>query len=180
MKGYENSVDKWQNLNNSSHNEYCGALSPTSNETDGCASCHSSIPTVGLVVKPASQTISGFCATCHGNFRLLTDIGADIVSPFVRHPTDIVISNHGPSSEYAGYTEYNVNAPVGRVAVSSSASRTVTPTTDTVSCLSCHVAHASEFPDLLRWNYNNMICETNDPQQKDTGCFVCHTTKDGA
>ncbi|MBU0682021.1 MAG: hypothetical protein KKD73_11440, partial [Proteobacteria bacterium] len=44
--------------------------------------------------------------------------------------------------------------------------------------LSCHVAHASAYPDMLRWDYNNMIAETNDPQQKDTGCFICHTTKD--
>lgn len=184
VKGYENetnSADRWQNVSSSSHNEYFGASTPTDYAADGCGACHSSKfinNVVETLVKPSSQTISGFCTTCHGNFHLLAGIGGNIVSPFIRHPTDISINNHGASSEYAGYTTYNINAPVGRLLVPTSASDVVEPANDTVTCLSCHVAHASAYPDMLRWDYNNMIAETNDPQQKDTGCFICHTTKD--
>ncbi|MFC1513206.1 cytochrome c3 family protein [Thermodesulfobacteriota bacterium] len=46
-----------------------------------------------------------------------------------------------------------------------------------VMCLSCHRAHGSEYPDMLRWDYNTMI--VNDEQgATGTGCFVCHSSKD--
>jgi hypothetical protein len=77
----------------------------------GATSCHGS-----KGVSPANNTISGFCATCHGNFHTLSTgdsdgIGANISSPFIRHPNDIVLPSRG---EYQNYTNYNVEAPVGR------------------------------------------------------------------
>lgn len=172
VKGYENQTDKWQNVNAASHNEYFGATTPM---TLGCSStsCHGSNG-----VAPPNNTISGFCATCHGNFHTLSSgasdgIGTDISSPFIRHPTDIVLPDSG---EYQHYTTFSVEAPVGRTVVPASASSTVAPGTDVVTCLSCHMAHASPYPDMLRWDYNDM--DAHNSGDVNTGCFTCHTAKD--
>ncbi len=184
VKGYENDTseaDRWQNASSTSHNEYFGASMPTDATAADCGACHSSIwvnNSTVTVTRPSSQTISGFCSTCHGNFHMIAGIGGDYVSPFIRHPSDIKINTKGLNSEYAGYTTYNENVPVGRLTVPASADSLVDPADASVTCLSCHTAHASNYPDMLRWDYTTMIAETNDPQYKDTGCFICHTTKD--
>lgn len=174
VKGYENNgTYKWQNYNASNHNEYFGATTPA---TIGCSasSCHTPNG-----IQPPNNTISGFCATCHGSFHVLGDadmdiefegIGGDLVRPFKRHPTDIVLPN---SEEYVNYTNYSVEAPVARTSVPSSMSATVTPSSDVVMCLSCHVAHASDYPDMLRWDYRTMIANGGG----SGGCFTCHTEK---
>ncbi|MEW6500975.1 MAG: cytochrome c3 family protein [Thermodesulfobacteriota bacterium] len=174
VKGYENQTDKWQNVSATSHNEYYGATSPLQL---GCSttSCHGSDS-----VMPPSNTISGFCGTCHGNFHTLktstsTGIGTVASSPFIRHPNDVVLKNAG---EYQHYTTYNVTAPIGRTVVPSAASGTVTPGADVVTCLSCHMAHASPYPDMLRWDYTEMVAGTTGAGA-GKGCFVCHTLKDG-
>ena len=128
------------------------------------------------MVRSRSGTISGYCATCHSQFHSLQSdgIGDTIDSPFIRHPTDVSLPATG---EYADYTEYNLNAPVGRLTVPAVSSSVVTPGSDAVTCLSCHVAHASNYPDMLRWDYTTMI--TGDAgTAAGTGCFVCHTSKD--
>ncbi|MBI5055082.1 MAG: hypothetical protein HZB61_00500 [Nitrospirae bacterium] len=182
VKGFENMGSyKWQNKDASNHNEYYGAITPMT--YDGtCTICHiAPIPTGGI--KPSSNTISAFCGTCHRAFHVINQldvtqgIGDDTTSPFLRHPTDIVIPNSG---EYANYNQgnlnqYSVEAPVARTTVSSSISSTVTPGADAVMCLSCHVAHASNYADMLRWDYSAMIAGGGT---NGTGCFTCHTSKD--
>jgi predicted CXXCH cytochrome family protein len=81
------------------------------------------------------------------------------------------------TGEYAAYTEYDLDAPVGRLTVPATSSSVVTPGSDAVMCLSCHVAHASNYPDMLRWDYDAMIAG-NAGAAAGTGCFSCHTTKD--
>lgn len=164
-KGLENTTDKWQNKDANSHNEYYGKTTPT---TYDCSSnqCHASGP-----AKPLNSTITDFCGTCHPDFHGTGNIGGSTTSPFTRHPTDIVIKNEG---EYASYTTYSVEAPVGRTSVPSSMSGTVTPGTDVVTCLSCHAAHATNYPDMLRWDYSATIAGGGGA---DTGCFTCHTQK---
>ena len=172
VRGYENQTDRWQNASPSSHNEYYGATTPM---TLGCSatSCHGSNG-----VSPPNHTISGFCGTCHGNFHTLSagdsdGIGPNITSPFIRHPNDIVLP---ASKEYQNYTTYSVQAPIGRTAVPASASSVVTPGADVVTCLSCHMAHASPYPDMLRWDYSQM--NAHQSGDVNTGCFTCHTAKD--
>ncbi|OGW40313.1 MAG: hypothetical protein A2Y97_00005, partial [Nitrospirae bacterium RBG_13_39_12] len=113
-------------------------------------------------------TISQFCAECHGNFHASAGITAGSGSPWLRHPTDVLIPDSG---EYASIsTTYNVLTPVARQSIAvgtTQASPTVTPDEDIVMCLSCHMAHASNYLDILRWDYNNMA--------SGTGCYVCHT-----
>lgn len=169
VKGYENETDRWQNKSATSHNEYYAATTPM---TLGCSntSCHG---TMG--VSPPNHTISGFCATCHGNFHTLATstsngIGTSIASPFIRHPTDVVIPN---AKEYQAYTTYSIEAPAGRTTVPSSASSVVTPGTDAVTCLSCHMSHASPYPDMLRWDYTTMVAGGGGTG----GCFTCHSQK---
>ncbi len=179
VKGYENQTseaDKWQNVSSSSHNEYFGQATPVQLTCDGVSRCHNSNG-----VSPPDHTMSQFCATCHGNFHTLTiessdGIGSSFTSPFIRHPTDVALPATG---EYADYLLYNIDAPVARTGsdILIPSSQVVKPGTDVVMCLSCHAAHATDFPDMLRWDYSLM--KANDPSSpSNSGCFVCHTTKD--
>ncbi len=178
VKGYE---DKdWQNsLSAVDHNEYFGTASPPSYSSGNCANnCHGA----DSITAP-QNTISGFCATCHGNFHSLDNvvygpgagIGMSNSSPFQRHPNDTVLP--GGSSEYAVYTSYNVDVPVARGAVPFGSSPTVIPndsgaTGSIIMCMSCHRAHASPYAKMLRWDYRNSILSV-----ALMGCNVCHTSK---
>jgi len=167
VKGYENmhATYKYQNYNSQYHNEYYGIVAATE---------------AGSGTAPGSNTISGFCAECHGNFHgVANDIGDDITAPFTRHPTDVVLPN---KTEYSVYTAYSVEAPVARPSVygtinTPGTNDAVAPGTDVVMCLSCHGAHATAYEDILRWNYSDMSAGS---AFGNTGCFTCHTTKDDA
>lgn len=162
------------------HNEYTAVTSPVSYE---CWTCHDGFGDYSYSIAPTNGTISYFCATCHGNYHTLTTnvhgiksgIGENTSSPFLRHPTDVVLPSD-KDKEYQYYTSYDVNVPVGRTVPPTAPNDTVTPGSDAVICLSCHMTHASNFDDMLRWDYaadcaagaSNSAC----------GCFTCHTTKD--
>lgn len=164
VKGLEiTGTYKWQNYNATNHNEYFGATTPMS---DACGACHGP----GMAAMPANNTISGFCGTCHGNFHLLGGIGGDTVSPFTRHPTDVVLPASG---EYSAYTAYSTQAPVARPTVYDTPSSVVYPGTDIVMCLSCHGAHATPYADILKWDYTTMVAGGGG----SGGCFTCHTQK---
>lgn len=174
VKGLENQTDKWQNVSSASHNEYFGQATPVQlGCSGGASSCHN------IGVSPPDNTMSQFCATCHGNFHTLTTstsdgIGSSFTSPFIRHPTDVALPATG---EYSFYTSYNIDAPVARTVVSDLPSSGVVPGSDVVMCLSCHAAHATDYPDMLRWDYS--VMKANDSTSpSNSGCFVCHTTKD--
>ncbi|MCL4492295.1 MAG: hypothetical protein M1510_10425 [Nitrospirae bacterium] len=168
VKGYENNgTYKWQNKDATNHNEYFGATAPMSisSSSSPCTSCHGSSGW-----NPQNNTISGFCGMCHRDFHSLQGIGGSTSSPFKRHPADVTLKAAG---EYAAYTTYSVEAPVARTVVPDAMSNVVTPGTDVVMCLSCHVAHASDYPDMLRWDYNTMVAGGGG----SGGCFTCHTQK---
>ena len=126
-------------------------------------------------------TISYLCAQCHGQFH--SSIGS--ASPWLRHPTDIVLPSD-TSKEYYKYNggtgtdnPYSVIAPVGSTTFTTNGypEDKITPgTTDSiVLCISCHRAHGTEYDDLLRWDYSTMTAG-QDPTPNE-GCFICHTTK---
>ncbi|MFZ5995308.1 MAG: cytochrome c3 family protein [Thermodesulfobacteriota bacterium] len=136
------------------HNEYRDADKPAAPYSPGSAN---------------PMGISDFCAGCHRDYHSwdLQNRNRDATGGWLRHPAgDTEIPSGG---EYAAYTAYNPQAPVSRPVVSI-VSSTVTPGVDRVMCLSCHRVHGSPYPDMLRWNYENMA--------KETGCYVCHTSKD--
>jgi hypothetical protein len=174
VKGCED--DDWQATKGAAdHNEYKGA-------TDGVEASLSS---------PGGGTISGLCAECHGNFHGPRAVGSDITntatgSPWLRHPTDIILPN---STEYQYYNgglgggasaTYSLDAPVARANTLNNANyptakSTATPGTNDaiVMCLSCHMAHASKNADILRWNYEDIQVGAGGNEK----CFICHTTK---
>jgi predicted CXXCH cytochrome family protein len=116
------------------------------------------------------DTISELCAECHGVFHASATITNYVTSgPWLRHPTDYVLPNSG---EYASISStYHIDAPVGRANLAMAAPvSTVDITADIVTCLSCHAAHGTPYPDILRWDYTNTLAA-------DTGCLYCHTGK---
>ena len=128
------------------------------------------------------DTMTGFCTGCHGNFHI-QDATAAGATPWTRHPSDFVIPNTEGSEYNSMSTSYNPNTPVARPSGFAWAGAvgvaTVASGTDMVMCLSCHVPHGSPYDDLLRWNYDAMEVGTIEAAA-GTGCFVCHTGKDGA
>ncbi|UCH82038.1 MAG: hypothetical protein JSW20_05265 [Nitrospiraceae bacterium] len=180
IKGLENATWNWGE-NAATHNEYYG-LNDTDPERDDDDPNDS---------YANEDTMSYFCAQCHGFFHSrIVASGAGITSPWVRHPTDIVLPGT-VAKEYDDYNsdngddtegDYNVDVPVARPVVPTNAqgsTNTVVAGDDTtingaiVMCLSCHRAHGSPEDDMLRWTYSNMVVGSND----QTGCFVCHTDK---
>ncbi len=152
----------WQDTSSSAdHNEYKGATYSASRATMAWADV---------------ETISQLCSECHGNFHLDAGVQEAVTNDWIRHPTDYVIPASG---EYTSISAiYNTTVPVARATIpTAAASSAVTAGTDIVMCLSCHRAHASEHTDILRWDYSGMVAGTTGTA--GTGCFVCHTNKDG-
>ena len=159
VKGAEDSL--WEGggtLSAIVHNVYKGATSPAA----------------GTVSTPGGGTISGLCNECHGNFHGVTEIGGNTSSPFTRHPADIALPTSG---DYAGYSAYNPLVPIAKTTIPDTQNSTMLGAT--VMCLSCHRAHATKYPDILRWDYTKMLAGNAATADRDTGCFACHTGKDG-
>ncbi len=121
------------------------------------------------------SVMTAYCTGCHGAFH---SGQGGTSSPFLRHPSDIVIKNSG---EYAsafgavsGVGTYDPELPVARpggFTWAGGPSNTVSLDTDMVMCLSCHVAHGSPYYKMLRWDYKNW------PGSGTDGCGKCHTSK---
>ncbi len=149
---------------------------------------------------PDNAGISRFCAACHGQFHS-TRYGPWInggfrggpgggwhTAPWLRHPAGIFLPATGEASKYNtdgsgadGETgPYHPLAPVSRQNIDSytapSSQVSVGSDGDMVSCLSCHRAHGSPYPDMLRWDYLNK-CNVGVANE-ECGCFICHTQKD--
>jgi len=126
------------------------------------------------------QSISDFCAGCHSSFHA-ANTGPNFGnidnnptgSAWLRHPSDFVIPNTG---EYAGVIgqPYNPQIPVGKTALIPTPPAATVQLNDGVICMSCHRAHASAQPDMLRFTYD-MIAHNG---ASSAGCFFCHTLKD--
>lgn len=119
------------------------------------------------------KTMSQLCAECHGNFH--SGAGLRTSSMWIRHPSDVVLPTTAP---FMGMTAFNPMVPIAKQGLGvalSQASGAVTPGTDIVFCLSCHTAHASQYPGMLRWDYDT--CFGSDPDH-ECGCYVCHSDLD--
>ncbi len=177
IKGLENVGWNWAETA-SSHNEYYGRADTSAERDDDATSTYAN-----------SDTMSYFCAQCHGFFHSkVVASGASIQSPWVRHPTDIVLPNSGEFDDYNSDNgdntegDYSIEVPVARGAVSTNAqgsTNTVIAGDSTtrdgaiVMCLTCHRAHGSPEDDMLRFAYTNMVVGNSNT----TGCFTCHTDK---
>lgn len=123
-----------------------------------------------------TDTISVFCASCHEDFHqnnIATDGGAADVSTtasWLRHPTDYAFQT---GTEEASYV-YQAAVPAG--AADPGANPSPAGTNGIVTCLSCHRAHGSDQPDMLRFAYT---MDAGNGTDSTAGCFACHTAKDG-
>ena len=111
-----------------------------------------------------NHSITAFCTGCHGDFHDV--IGTS--SLWIRHPVEISLPQ---TDEYNGYdpvNNYSVEAPVAWVDPANPARSGAV-----VMCLSCHRAHGSPYPSMLRWDYNTMVAGGGG----SGGCFTCHTQK---
>ncbi len=111
-----------------------------------------------------SSSIDLLCRSCHAGLE------SGHAGKRFNHLAGVPIPDR---AEYKNYKTYNLDAPVAREIVPQSPSDVVTPGKDAVSCLSCHVAHASPYDSELRWDYENIF---TDGETKN-GCVICHTGK---
>ena len=179
-----NEPGDWQYSKNSSdHNEYRGIAGDA-----------------GKGLNDYPHTTTGYCTGCHGAFQAgylkadTTRTGQkDDNDNWILHPSswpiDPTIKNEFAYAFNAGGTgngTYDPNVPVARLALNPtepdssldiSNSGEVIFGKDMVICLSCHVAHGSQYPDMLRWDMEDMVVGTTGPGQ-GKGCFKCHTDKD--
>jgi predicted CXXCH cytochrome family protein len=171
IKGLEH-VNHNYNETNVLHNEYLGDADSSVERDDDATSTYAN-----------TDSINFFCAQCHGDFHAKIDADATFGNPWVRHPTDIVLPNSAPFTEYnndGGGTmgTYNLVVPVARGGVpatsgSAVANNSAADTGGIVMCLSCHRAHGSPYDDMLRFDYTAMTVGG----ASTTGCMVCHTDK---
>jgi predicted CXXCH cytochrome family protein len=146
--------DTWEATSDSSdHNEYLG------NEA------YLAAPAGFGGSSGLGHTMTAFCGGCHGNFHVQECLPAQqppCYGNWVRHVAGAVLPDSG---EFASYTTFDPDAPVARPDLTgwTGPSSTVTPGTDLVNCLSCHRAHGSPYPKMVRWDFS--------------GCKNCHTNK---
>ena len=93
---------------------------------------------------------------------------------------DLDLSTAG--GEHVNYSTYD---PIVAVASDDLSAGIQTTLQDTavndaiVTCVSCHRAHGSANDDLLRWDYADMDAGTTTVGVVGSGCFKCHSLKDG-
>jgi hypothetical protein len=170
--------DRWQNVTAVIHNEYLGVerrdlgIYRPGNDRF-CSTCHvgGTQATAQSYITAPRHSMSCFCETCHSDFHTEQSTASQA---FLRHPSDFVIPNRG---EYAEYVFYDITAPVARSIVPEEPSAFVYPGRDLVMCLSCHMAHASPYSGMLRFDYTRMVAGVGDGTVATTGCFACHTSK---
>jgi hypothetical protein len=117
------------------------------------------------------HTISMFCSNCHEEFHRTDGTGSGTADPndvlgsvWMRHPVDQAMPTVG---EFAGYT-YSTETPVAYSMVNGTSS-----TGAVVACVSCHRTHASQYDDMLRFDYSTMLAGMGG----SGGCFNCHADK---
>jgi cytochrome c553 len=120
-----------------------------------------------------SGSINQKCAGCHGRFH--NETTAD--STWIRHPDDATIPDSG---EFTDFTAYNPLAPVARPGLTETDAgfSSINRGSDLLSCISCHRAHGSPYPAMLRWGYRDWPgTDSHTDQPAVNGCAVCHTSK---
>jgi len=121
-----------------------------------------------------ASSITQKCKGCHVNFH---DDMAD-GGVWLYHPNDVVIPASG---EFSAYTTYDPRVPVARpnLAAGDANFSQINHGSDVVSCISCHRAHGSPYPAMLRWGYRDWPgTDSHTGGPAFNGCAVCHTHKD--
>jgi hypothetical protein len=112
-----------------------------------------------------SPAVDVLCKSCHGDFH---SEGRKENDHWFSHPSGVPIPMNG---EYLKYKIFNPDAPVARETLEASSGPVVNHGSDNVVCISCHVAHASTYDSMLRWDYDGLLTE------QKAGCMICHSEK---
>jgi predicted CXXCH cytochrome family protein len=103
-----------------------------------CGTCHGSMHSSGNYVHPVDQNLGSTIAQNYQQYVKSGDMGGTPASSF----TSLV--------PFA--TNSDVYPTLAGLASNSSPTSAGPASTDQVTCMSCHRAHASGFPEMLRWN----------------------------
>lgn len=163
----------WETTPNAStHNFYMKSSGAKDTMGDFCAGCHQDFHAPGGV---SSYSIDNGGDANTENPSGLIVANSPVVNPWLRHPTNVNIPLD-PLGEYAAMdsADYSPTIPVAQDPTN--ANKDIINFGDQVMCLSCHRAHASQYPDALRFNYTQMNAHAG--AGAGVGCFYCHTTKD--
>jgi hypothetical protein len=117
--------------------------------------------------------ISSFCNNCHDDFHGIDTTGSETEGVWTRHPTDVEVANLGNLENIT--VDYN-NTPFGFTLddvsdMELTTTKKYTVENAKVTCLTCHRAHASPYPDILRFDYESQVIGNGNT----TGCLACHT-----
>jgi len=113
-----------------------------------CATCHPGMHSTGNYVHPVDQ---GLSSTIVNNYGAYVSSGVMTGTPATSYLSLVPFMEN--NSDYATLKTHasNTNASLGGPGSS-----------DQVSCLSCHRAHASGFKDMLRWGMENEFITVAD------------------
>ena len=119
-----------------------------------------------------------WCAACHPDFH-----GADKSDPevgdgeyWIRHPTAVPMYTEGGNINVISIVEafgnsYDYEYPLETMNGQANTSNNwiLSESEDGITCLTCHKAHASEYPDALRWDNSQ-----EEELEPGVGCRRCH------
>ena len=120
------------------------------------------------------DSISALCSMCHGEFHGQDDTTDGGATPWKRHPTEILVPagwDPGVTVDYDTTPFAFTGADYTGVAIDAAYSMSDSPR---VACISCHVAHGSDYNDLLRFDYTT-DANAGVGLGGTTGCLACHT-----
>jgi hypothetical protein len=120
-----------------------------------CATCHPKMHSTGNYVHPVDQGLSSTVATAYKNYvNSSNTTGGTFTGDQV---------NQGPFTSLVPFIENTGDYTVlGSHASNAGAYLSGPGSSDQVSCLSCHRAHATGFPEMLRWNMEGEFMTSAD------------------
>ncbi|MFZ2223362.1 MAG: hypothetical protein WAV26_01605 [Candidatus Deferrimicrobium sp.] len=112
-----------------------------------CGTCHGDMHSSGNYVHPVDQSLGSTIAGIYASYVKSGDMTGTLASSF----TSLVpfSTNSSDYTVLAGLAKNDGSQLGGPVS------------TDQVNCLSCHRAHATGFPEMLRWNLENEFMVKN-------------------
>jgi predicted CXXCH cytochrome family protein len=116
-----------------------------------CSTCHPGMHSTGNYVHPVDRDLGSEMATVYAQYVKTGEMTGTLPTSF----TSLVpfATNSGDYAALAALAK-NDNSQLGGPAPS-----------DQVTCMSCHRAHATGFPDMLRWNMENEFITVNGVYQ---------------
>ncbi len=113
-----------------------------------CASCHPGMHSNGNYVHPVDQGLGAPVADNYNAYVSTGNMTGTAATSFLSLvPFSENTGDFATLKTHAGIADLVLNGPTS---------------SDRVTCLSCHRAHASGFPDALRWNYEGEFLTVAD------------------